>query len=462
VPDLADFTPLVNETVAAIRARVDADVNAGLSPTDTDYIDTVEGGMFFDLTQVMILEIGRLYDLLATEAVAATFPAFSWGDYLDAHGELVGLERKDATQATGTVTFDAGAPVAGTAIVIAPGVLVATSQHAPDEDPVTFKVTAGGTIAIGQQTIALAVTAEDEGTAGNLAAMQIDDLLSPVDGIASVYNSAATSGGADPESDESFRDRIMLEWRSAGGSGTADDYQRWALAYPGVGHAAVSPLGFGAGTVGVVITDVNNAPFATQTEVNALQTQLDPPQASTTSTGSQTLPVATINVTSTTGFDAAGKVLIKAPSGPQVVSYTGKTGTTLTGCTGGTGSVPAATVVQQGGKGAGLAPIGAVVAVSTPTIKTVAVVATVVPASGYSLDGTSGTIAIRPAVNAAIRDYLGHLAPGDDVIYNHVLARFFAVTGVTDVTGLTLNGSAANVVVAANEVAQDTGLAGIV
>jgi hypothetical protein len=44
MPDLVDFLPLVTETVASIRNRVDADINAGLSVTDADYVDTVEGG----------------------------------------------------------------------------------------------------------------------------------------------------------------------------------------------------------------------------------------------------------------------------------------------------------------------------------------------------------------------------------------------------------------------------------
>jgi len=437
-------------------------VNAGLSPTDADYVDTVEGGMFFDLTQVMILEIGRLYDLVSTEAIAAVFPAFSWGDYLDLHAELVGLTRKGAALATGVVTFDAGAPVVGSPVIIPPGTLVATTQQSADQDPVTFQVVSGGTINVGSQTIDLAVIAEEEGVEGNLTANQIDDLLSPINGIATIGNAAATSGGADAESDEVLRDRIMLEWQAAGGSGTTGDYQRWALAYPGVGFAAITPLAYGPGTVGVVITDTSNKPFATTAQVDGLQAQLDPPTATTTSTGSQTLPVATFNVTSAATFDAAGKVVVKAAGGPQVVTYTGKTGTTLTGCTGGTGAVAAGTTVVQGGHGEGLAPIGAVVIVTTPTTKNVAVVATVTPASGYSLDGTGGTIAIRAELNTAIRDYLGHLGPGDDVVYNHVLARFFAVTGVMDVSGLTLNGSAANVVVAPSEVAVDTGLAGIV
>lgn len=58
----------------------------------------------------------------------------------------------------------------------------------------------------------------------------------------------------------------------------------------------------------------------------------------TTTTGVQTLPTATINVTSTSGFSTNGSCIIVTTNGNQTVTYTGITGTTLTGCSGGTGN----------------------------------------------------------------------------------------------------------------------------
>lgn len=71
--------------------------------------------------------------------------------------------------------------------------------------------------------------------------------------------------------------------------------------------------------------------------------------ASTTTTGTNTLPSATINVAAatsgTSNFPPSGTLSIQA-AGPvnypgQVVTYTGKTATTFTGCSGGSGSFPA-------------------------------------------------------------------------------------------------------------------------
>jgi hypothetical protein len=62
------------------------------------------------------------------------------------------------------------------------------------------------------------------------------------------------------------------------------------------------------------------------------------PTLTTTSGGGITLPVATINVVSTTGFAASGQILVKGSSF-QLVTYTGTSGTSFTGCSGGSGTI---------------------------------------------------------------------------------------------------------------------------
>lgn len=53
----------------------------------------------------------------------------------------------------------------------------------------------------------------------------------------------------------------------------------------------------------------------------------------------QSLPQATINVASTTGFPTAGTIFVVTSGGSQTVTYTGTTGTTFTGASGGTGTM---------------------------------------------------------------------------------------------------------------------------
>jgi hypothetical protein len=59
----------------------------------------------------------------------------------------------------------------------------------------------------------------------------------------------------------------------------------------------------------------------------------------TSGSNGQSLPQATINVTSTSNFPSSGQIDIYIAGDPTTVTYTGKTSTTFTGCTGGTGSL---------------------------------------------------------------------------------------------------------------------------
>lgn len=86
------------------------------------------------------------------------------------------------------------------------------------------------------------------------------------------------------------------------------------------------------------------------------------------------------------------------------------------------------------GQGHGKAPIGAQVTVQTVAPVAVNVTAAVTFRTGYSLDGTGGTIATRAAIQQALSDYIDNLDVGDDVIKNHVEAQFFTVEGVLNVT----------------------------
>jgi uncharacterized phage protein gp47/JayE len=354
-----------------------ADANAGLQPDDPAYLDTTPGGFFYDIVNTAVLEIDRLWDAAGAEMIAAAFPAYAWGTYLDEHALTVGLTRKPAVRAVGEVTFTG---VEGT--LIATGTEVGAEQTEPDSPPVTFLTTEQATIPAGL-SVDVPVAASEAGTDGNVASGSITTVLSPLEGIAGITNAQPTRSGAEIEPDEALRNRVLLAYGGAQGSGTISDYQAWALAYPGVGYVGVEPIWNGPGTVRVTVTDALNRPVATQT-VEGLQELLD--------------PVA--------------------------------------------------------GEGRGLAPVGATVTVATPTVEVVDVAASVTTLPGYTLDGTGGTIAVRADLEDAIRSYMDRLPPGDDVVYKHVLARFFEVAGVVDVPTLTLDGGTTNVAIGATQVAQ--------
>ncbi len=390
----------------------------------------------------------RLYDVMFTDLPASMMPQYAWGTTLDEHGLIVNVDRKDAAFATGVVTFTG---TVGT--VIGTGVQVAVEQSDGTENPVAFATTAGGTIP-GGGSIDLPVQATQAGAAANVASGQIAVLLSSVaapdgtPGISAVTNAAATSGGADVETDDKYRVRVLLEWQSARGGGTVGDYESYALDYPGVGFAKIIPVVQGGGTVAVIVTDEDNKPLGSTT-VLGLQNQIDPPSVTSALTANATLPTGTIHC-DTTGFDAPnGRVRI----GNYVVNYTGVTGSTITGCTGGLGSYLIGEPVYQVGRGNGLAPVGAIVLVWTPAQTSIDVAVVGVYADGYSADGSGGTVSLGDAITAALTAYLDTLAPGDDVILYQAIAQVLLVPGVTDVTSLTLNTTTANVVIDTGHVA---------
>lgn len=373
---LSEFTPLVVEDIVTIRARMDADANAGVLPEDDGYLDTIEGGFYWDVTQTLGLEAERLWDFLGTEVVAAMFVTTAWGEFLDEHGAVLDVPRKDEVRATGEVTFTA--PI-GTDIATGTEVAAVTSD--PDADPIEFRTIAAGTVT--GTNITLAVEAVEPGTPSNVLTGAVTLLVSPVDDVTAVTNAAPINGGADVEADEAYRDRLLLELSSTTGGGTIADYQRWSLAYPGVGRVTVEPVWAGPTTVRVIITDIANHPVS-PTVVSGLQGFLDP--------------------------------------------------------------VPL--------HGEGQAPIGHDVTVATPANVNVIVAAVVNFKPGYSLDGAGGTIATRAQITAALADYFALLGPGEDVIRNHAMAQFFRVEGVFNLSSLTLNGAAADIPIAALEVAQ--------
>ena len=60
-----------------------------------------------------------------------------------------------------------------------------------------------------------------------------------------------------------------------------------------------------------------------------------------------TLPAATLDVTTTTGFSASGTIYVESDAGVQTVTYTGTTLTTFTGCSGGIGTSIIGSQVSQ-------------------------------------------------------------------------------------------------------------------
>ncbi|WP_172672131.1 baseplate J/gp47 family protein, partial [Yersinia enterocolitica] len=92
------------------------------------------------------------------------------------------------------------------------------------------------------------------GIAGNADAGTSLTLDVAIDGVLSVATATVKiSGGADIESEDAFRSRMLLAYQNTPQGGNDTDYRGWALAVPGVTRCWVKRRLQGVGTVGIYI-----------------------------------------------------------------------------------------------------------------------------------------------------------------------------------------------------------------
>ena len=191
--------------------RVLADANAGLASLTLAYLDWLARQMLPDTAE---------------------------SEWLRRHAEIWLGGWKQATYAQGRVaaTGEYGAQVPAGARIVGP-------------DGLMFEVSAATRIGVGATDVP--VVALQAGKASNVEAsttMNFADALSGVDGGVTVID---LTGGADDETDDDLRARVLDRIRKPPMGGDADDYVAWAKAFPGVTRAWCSPGEMGVGTVTV-------------------------------------------------------------------------------------------------------------------------------------------------------------------------------------------------------------------
>lgn len=164
--------------------------------------------------------------------------------------------RKAAQPAVGSVSFTAAA----NAVLDVDTVLQA-------RDGRSYKVTAGKNTVAGTNTIT--IEAVDAGVMGNADPGLVLTLVQPVEGVAMTFTVLAPGlvGGIAQESVESLRARVSRSYKVLPHGGSKDDYETWALEFPGVTRAWCRRNYMGPGTVGVFVMrdgDVNPTPDAGQ------------------------------------------------------------------------------------------------------------------------------------------------------------------------------------------------------
>lgn len=140
---------------------------------------------------------------------------------------------------------------------------VGTLWKARDGRQYTVKL--AGAISGSKATVTIA--AVDAGVLGNLDEGTELLSVSPIDGVSekAIVGAGGIGGGADIESIDSLRARVVRTYRIVPRGGKVDDYVTWALEVPGITRAWCVRNVVGPGTVGVyVMRDGDADPFPTK------------------------------------------------------------------------------------------------------------------------------------------------------------------------------------------------------
>lgn len=232
--------PLPDPTALAERAAAELDATFGAEAIDPRAPESVLGA----LCRIIGLSVFEVHLLLSAQA-AELMPDTAI-DMLERHADIWGVQRLPAVAASGLATFQglAGTAIpAGTELRTASGISVLTASLA--------------TVGVGG-TVDARVTAAYPGTAGTLPGGTVLSLLAPIGGLVVQGATVVTAGltdpaGADLESDEALRARVLARIRTPPRGGAAADYEAWARLTQGVERVAVVPGWVGAGSVGVVV-----------------------------------------------------------------------------------------------------------------------------------------------------------------------------------------------------------------
>lgn len=218
-------------------------------------IDGMPGGFAYDFTMPTAIEKSEMINFHLVRVLMLMFPNWAWGDWLDLHGKQKSVARKAANYAQGHITITGEE---GTYLPEGFVVCTAATDSVPsvlfelDEEVI---IPEAGTVTVG-------ITAVDAGKASNVAAGTIIIMQNPVNGVISITNEEAVTGGTEIEDDESYRERIEDAYANENVSfiGNDNDLKRWAKEVTGIGDCIVSAAWNGPGTIKLALIDSNGDP----------------------------------------------------------------------------------------------------------------------------------------------------------------------------------------------------------
>ena len=234
------------KTVEELYAQMRADFTARTG------MEVAQGA---DLSARLYAVAAQLYALYAQAdwVNKQCFPQTATGEYLDYHAQLRAIERKGAEYARGTVRFY-GDGTGGSDRMIPLGTVCMT------QGLVRFVTLQEGILQAGEGYVDVPVQAVQAGTAGNVSAGSVNVLTVVPVGITGCNNPAAMTQGADRESDEQLRGRVLDSFARLPNGANCAYYEQLAEAFEEVAAAVAIPKRRGVGTVDVVVAAQGGMP----------------------------------------------------------------------------------------------------------------------------------------------------------------------------------------------------------
>lgn len=214
---MAFIIPTTQQIKDQSKANYEAELNQTAPPVDKSYLNVQAA--------IDALNITPLYKF-AADAVIQNLALTATSESLDLLGREYGIIRKPSEAAI----LDISLPATNGTVIQASNSFVGNSngeRYFPDSS-----VTAAA------DSADLTVTAENVGVAGNLNVSEEMTISTQVPGAETTATiTAIVNTGAEKETDDVYRIRILDEIRSQGGGGNTADYRRWAQEVAGVTRA---------------------------------------------------------------------------------------------------------------------------------------------------------------------------------------------------------------------------------
>ncbi len=233
--------PFARPTLTDLIAQVAQDIASSLPGADATLRFSSLGILGKAVANLAYLHYGYL-DWITLQAN----PFTATDEFLEAWAALKNISREPAASASGAVNY------LGTN-----GTVLPSGTQLVRGDGATFTTTASGTVVGGSVTVPATADPDPTGLTGAFGNTPVAGQLSLGQAIAGIQStgsvSTAFTGGADLETDDSLRSRMLAAFQNIPQGGAQSDYDTWAKEVAGVTRAWCTPNGFGPGTVVVYI-----------------------------------------------------------------------------------------------------------------------------------------------------------------------------------------------------------------